>query len=206
MSEFTFTVDDVVRESAAKDYMPTRSEPKTGVFYEWKVTSAKLDVAKKGYLQLSLQCAALNKDGGAMFTKYMNIALPVAFKGVTPFKEARAIFKDTVTALHADWSIYDTVSEDAATGKKIYLKNGVEIKGAAYTAAQKAQADNLVQLETALTTPGSSTEAVNSLVGRTFFARIEQDKTGQYTNIKGLLSHTPSKDPVVYDPKEAFGG
>ena len=199
-----FTVGDIVREYSEKDFVPARSEPRSDVFFEFKVGEASLGLAKKGYLQLSLKCNALDSNGASMFTKYMNLALPVAYKGTAPHASAGNILGGALRAMHPELAVYDTVSEDAATGKKVYLKDGKAVTGKAYDAAVAAQAKAITGLIDGLTDATGSADAIQALIGRTFFAKVESDKTGQYTNITKMLGTAPTKDPVIYDRAQAF--
>lgn len=201
----SFSVSDIVKEYAAADFVPAKAEPRSDVFFEFKITEATLGLSKKEYLQISLKCAALDGNGGTMFTKYMNAALPVSFKGVSPHAAAKAILQDTLKALHPELAVYDSVEEDAATGKKVYLKGGVAITGKAYDAAVKAQAEGITAIIDGLVDPSTSSDMLNGLVGRTFFARVVPSADGKYSNIKSMLSRTPTKDPVAYDRATAFG-
>jgi hypothetical protein len=200
-----FTVNDIVKNYAAKDFVPAKAEPRSDVFFEMKVGEASLGLAKKGYLQISLKCNALDGSGGTMFTKYMNLALPVSYKGVSPHASAASILQDALKALNPELAVFDEVQEDAATGKKVYLKNGTPVTGKAYDAAVKAQADGIAAIIDGLVDPATATATIESFNGRTFFARIVPSADGQYTNLKSLLGRKPSKDPVAYDRATAFG-
>jgi hypothetical protein len=200
-----FSVNDIVKEYATADFVPAKAEPRSDVFFEMKVAEATLGLAKKGYLQISLKCNALDGAGGTMFTKYMNLALPVSFKGVSPHASAKSILQDALKALMPELAVYDSVEEDAATGKKVYLKNGTPVTGKAYDAAVKAQADGIAAIIDGIVEPSTSATSIDGLNGRTFFARIVPSADGQYTNLKSLLSRKPSKDPVAYDRATAFG-
>lgn len=199
-----FSVNDIVKEYSEKDFVPSRAEPRSDVFFEFRIAEANLDLAKKGYLQVSAKCNALDANGGTLFTKYMNLALPVSYKGVSPHPAAKSILQGALRALHPELAVYDSVVEDAATGKKVYMKNGSAITGKAYDAAVAAQAAGVTKIIDGITDPTTSATTVADLVGRTFFAKVETDKTGQYSNIKSMLATKPTRDTVAYDRATGF--
>lgn len=215
MSDFVFDVSKVEKNYSEKSFARSRPEPRSDVFFEFRVDSATLSQARinaekgtGGYLQLNLKVSALDSEGNAIFTKFVNIAHPSVYQGHAPHESAPSIFAANISALHKEWYAYDTVQQHPANAKKrIYTREGVEVKGEAFTSSEKARAAAAVSLADALIDSNENTrnEALQNLVGRTFYAKVQPDKTGQYVNVRPMVAILTEGEKVCYDAHEAYG-
>ena len=137
MSNISINVDDVVESTfVASDFKPRRAILREDTWFEMNVAAATVALANKGYLQLALQLEVLDANGKKMGTVLENVALPVSFKGMAPhWDSAKTMYLQKVRPLLLEHSAYDTVGENAATGKKEYKKNGNVIGQAEFAAA-----------------------------------------------------------------------
>ena len=204
MTSLPFNIDDVVEMTDVRDY-ENRREPRSDVFYEFSIAEAKVDVAKLnadkgtgGYLYLNLKVQALDKDANSMFTKFMNVSIPVIYQGHAPHESAAGLWNTTINAIFGDE--WDEVRTDAATKKKVYLKNGKVLDKNAVTAGYNARSARAKALETSAIK--STIEFLNSLLGQTFFAKVEVN--GKYTNVTKVTGIVPEGETVCYSSEEAY--
>lgn len=215
MSDFVFDVSKVEKNYSEKSFARSRPEPRSDVFFEFRVDSATLSQARineekgtGGYLQLNLKVSALDGEGNAMFTKFVNISHPTIYQGHSPHDAAVSIFAANVSALHKEWYAYDTVQQHPSNPKKrIYTHEGVEVSKDAFVASEKARTAAVGALADDLISPNENTrkEALEGLVGRTFFAKVQPDKTGQYVNVRPMIAIVTEGEKVCYDAQEAYG-
>lgn len=203
----TFTVDDIALDYSEKDYEPQRPEPKADTYFEFEVKSARVKQHKDGYLTASLTVNALSDTGSTMFTKFINLAVPVAIRGISAPDWAKNIFLNTLRPLFPELAPYDMVEQDPVTGKNIYLKDGAPLKGKAYDEAQKASNKLIgamaVDFAKAFITSGEDEASLEVLKSRRFFGQVK--KSGDFTNVVKMRSSAPTEG-ACYDRKQAFGG
>jgi hypothetical protein len=207
MSATAFTLDDLTVEFSQEDYKPQRREPKLGIFYEWKISSATIKMSDRKFLQVNCEAQALDGDGNQMFKKFLNIAVPVSVgENVAP-TYAKGLWLMQVTPLFPEHVAYDGVEKDVITGKFVYLKGGEVLKGKAYDDAITAQNEAIGSMAKDVAVEwirdGDGT-VIESFLGKHFFAQLKKDSSGKYTNIDRMYCVAPKDVAVCYDKKEAL--
>jgi hypothetical protein len=211
MTTFQFDVNDVVKEYSEKDFERQYDQPRSDVFFEFAIAEASLGQAKVneekgtgGYLQLAWKVNALDSKGAKMFTKFVNLALPVSYKGHTPHESAAGILASALKAIYPEVRPYDEITEDAIDPKKkVYLLKGQPVSKEAFKAGEKAQSALAVKTTDGLLSDKRD-EVLADMVGRKFFAKIQGDKTGTYFNVKPIVGVLSSNDEVCYDPSQVY--
>ncbi len=210
MSATAFTLDDLTVEFSKEDYTPQRKEAKTGVWYEWKISSASIKMNEKNkYLQVNCEAEALDGDGKKMFKKYLNIAVPVSVGENTAPTWAKGLWLAQVVPLFPEHIAYDAIEKDIVTGKMVYLKGGQQLKGKAYEDAVTEQNSIIgpmakdVAVEWIRDGDGA---VIESFLGKRFFGQLKSDPSGKYVNIDRMYPFAPNGAEVCYDKKEALAG
>lgn len=166
--------------------------------YMFKVIGGELQLAKKGYLQVSLNVGALDENGGIMDRKFMNLALPGVFNGNAPSFNPTGILREALAAIGGVSAAgYDHKEKDAGSTKSTYTLEGEVVK---YKDLEKKWADLASKFEAEVTAPGGAEEAISQLIGRTFYASVVTK--GEYTNVQSP-SHIQPED-VIFTRAEAF--
>jgi len=212
MAPFEFDVNEVVKSYSTKNYERQYENPRSDAFFEFEIGEATLGQAKineekgtGGYLQLTWKVNALTGRGDTMFTKFVNLALPVSYRGYTPHESADSILAGALKAVHSELRPFDELTEDATDPKKkVYLLKGQPVTKEAFKAAEKAQAQMIVDTLDGLLNPDKQETTLKDLVGRRFFAKVQPDKTGQFFNVKPIVGVVSRNDAVCYTTQEAF--
>lgn len=208
MSATSFTLDDLTLEYSQEDYKPQRRDGKAGLWYEFKIASAKIKQHEKGHLQVILQNDALDSEGKKMFSKSIFMALPVSVGQNTAPSYAKGMWLSQVRPLFPEVAPYDRDEKDEITGRKVYFKDDRqmdkdEIEPAIVDANKKigemAKDCARMWLEN-----GDDSE-LGHFDGRTFFATLQADKTGKYVNIAKMTQKMPEGIEPCYDRQQALG-
>ena len=209
MAATAFTLDDLTVEFSKEDYTPKAREPKTGVWFEWKIASASIKMGKNNYLQVNCEAEALDGDGRKMFKKYLNIAVPVSVGENAAPTWAKGLWLAQVVPLFPEHLAYQAIEKDELTGKMTYLKDGEVLKGKAYEEAFTKQNEAIgakakeVAIEWIRDGDGA---IIEDFLGKAFFAQVKSDATGKYFNIDRMYHAAPQGAEVCYDKTKAIGG
>lgn len=192
------------------DYKADRPEPKTDVFFEWRIGDAIIKRAKSGkYLSVVLKVEALDGNGSAMFPKWINLAVPVSIpgEGIECPDYSKKMFLDSLRPLFPELGAYDRVDTDAISGRRVYMKDGQPLTGKDFDVAKMesnrkvgAMAKDFAQ---AWLDSGDKT-SLDIFLDRKFFGILKSSKDGQYTNVSKMRSEPPADASVVYDRKDAY--
>lgn len=212
MSDFTFDVSQLEKNYSSKDFQRSNPEPREDLWFEFQIASAtlgqaRIDEAKGtgGYLQLSLKVQALDANGTAMFTKFVNIAPAVSYQGHKPHPTAGSIFASTMKAFYPEFRPYDEIALDPVNSKKrIYLKNGNVVSKEAFKTGEAEQA-NAIEMTTNALLGAESANVLADMIGRKFFAKLQKSKDGQYTNVRPIVGVLENNTVACYSSAEAYG-
>lgn len=208
MAATAYTLDDMTVELSEQDYVPKSREPKLGLMYEFVTADTKIVQHKDGHLVLKGKANALDSEGDTMFSKYINIALPVSIGEHAAPTYAAGMFIKNMRPFFPEHAAYDRVEKDEVTGEKFYCKGDEKFSGKDYTQrvteankeiGKYAKYFAQVWIENGDNVPADEIE------GKRFFAKVKADKTGKYVNIDTMYATCPADETVCYDKKEAMG-
>lgn len=207
MTATPFSLDSITLEYSQEDYKPQRLQPKTGIWFEFQVSSAKTEQASQGHLQVKCEAEALDSNGKSMFKKYMNIPMPVSIGEHAAPTYAKGLWLMNVVPLFPDNVAYDRMEKDPATGKLQYFKGQERLEGKAYDEAMTAQnkviGEKAREVAVQWVKEGDGC-TVADFQGKRFFAQVKESKDGKYVNIDRPYAMAPDGEDVCYDRKEAM--
>lgn len=207
MTATAFTLDDLTLDYSQEDYKPQRRDGKPGLYYEFRIVSAKIKQQDAGHLAVMLETNALDGEGNKMFKKNIYLALPVSVGENSSPTYAKGMWLNQVRPLFPEIAPYDREAKDEITGRKVYFKGDHQLTKEEYepavTEANKKIGEMAKDCARVWLEHGNDAE-LDPFMDRSFFATLQADKTGKYVNIAKISSVPPADVAICYDRKEAL--